>query len=449
MDLREAIRTQTMRRYQIQTITICFILCVVDGFEILMMAFVAPYLGREWNLGSVEIGFLLSASIIGTALGAILISPLTDKIGRRRLMIACLVGITIGMALSAAAPNLPALIIFRVFTGLGIGGIVSNLNILVSEYSSERRRGTALGLYGTGLPLGSALGGVVTTVLCTHFGWRSAFVFGAAVTAVLLLVVIRSLPESVDYLIEKRPKNALRQYNTIAARLGYPTATELPSAPPRPAHLIRHSLFTGVMLRRTVFLWAGYSCLVAAFYFANTWTPKLVTDATGDVSTGATAGVLVSVGGVAGALLFAGLSLVIQPRHALILLMCGGALSYIGYASGYHVVALAMLLAVAVGIFTTGGMAGFYAVSPSVYPAAARGTGVGWMIGCGRTISILAPILTGYLLDLGWTPNGLYMAFSAVLVSAGTAVWLLDVTFRSHANPPIADARQPEVAREP
>ena len=76
MDLREAIRTQPMRRYQIQTITICFILCVVDGFEILMMAFVAPYLGREWNLGSVEIGFLLSASIIGTALGAILISPL-------------------------------------------------------------------------------------------------------------------------------------------------------------------------------------------------------------------------------------------------------------------------------------------------------------------------------------------------------------------------------------
>ncbi|ROZ52904.1 MFS transporter [Rhodococcus sp. WS1] len=431
MDLREAIRTQPMQRFQITTIALCFVLCVIDGFEILMMAFVAPYLGRDWNLGSIELGYLLSASIIGTALGAIAVSPLSDRVGRRRLMIWCLAGITLGMTLSALAQDMQQLLIFRVFTGLGIGGIVANLNILVSEFSSDKRRGTALGLYGTGLPLGSALGGLVTTLLSTHFGWRAPFVFGAIATAALFFLVIKALPESVDYLIEKRPKNALAQYNAIASRLGHPASTALPAAAPRAQHSIRTGIFSGVMLRRTFFLWSGYSCLVAAFYFANTWTPKLITDSTGDVNLGSTAGILISVGGVAGALVFAALSLVIRPRHALIILMVGGAISFVAFANGYHVVAMAMVLAACVGMFTTGGMAAYYAISPPVYPAATRGTGVGWMIGCGRTVAIVAPILTGYLLDAGWAPKNLYLLFSAAIFFAGVAVFLLDLSFRT------------------
>ncbi|MCJ0906282.1 MFS transporter [Rhodococcus sp. ARC_M6] len=444
MDVREAIRTQPMRRYQISTIAICLILSMIDGFEILVMAFVAPHLGKSWDISSVEIGYLLSAGIIGTALGAIFISPLADKIGRRKLAIWCLVGITVGMALSACAVNVPQLVAFRVFAGLGIGGLVANLNVLVSEFSSDKRRGTALGIYGVGYPLGGAVGGAISGVLISVFDWRSAFIFGAVITAIMLVVVVKTLPESIEFLIEKRPTGALTAYNQIADKLGYARSTELPTPIRATERVVRDGLFKGIMLRRTIFLWVGYSCLIASFYFANTWTPKLLSDATGDSNMGVTAGVLVNVGGVIGSIIFAGLSIVLRPRIVTALLMFGGVLAFVGYATGFHIVALALALAVLVGIFANGGITGFYAISPPIYPAAARGTGVGWMIGCGRTVSIIAPILTGYLLNGGWTPKSVYMMFGGVLVVAGIATLLLDATYRGRSENP----ETPEASRE-
>ena len=84
-------------------------------------------------------------------------------------------------------------------------------------------------------------------------------------------------------------------------------------------------IFGGKMLGRTLLLWSGYACLMAAFYFANTWTPRLVItyltnpanggmDAKAAQAIGNNAGVLVAVGGVVGALLFALLARRIHPR---------------------------------------------------------------------------------------------------------------------------------------
>lgn len=448
MDIREAIRTQPMRQYQIQTIVICFLLCMVDGFEILIMAFVAPHLSDDWNLSSVEVGYLLSAGLIGTAVGAFALSPLADRYGRRPMTIACLVVITIGMALSTIAADPGQLIAFRAFAGLGIGGLVANLNILVSENSSDRRRGLALGLYGAGLPGGVALGGAISGVLISQFGWRSAFLFGTIVTAILLVVVIRAMPESIEFLVDKRPKNALAKYNAIAGKLGYEPAQELPEpVAAKNVRGVKGGLFAGIMRRRTIMLWIGYSCLMASFYFVNTWTPKLLTDATGDSGMGTTAGVLINVGGVIGALIFASLTLILRPRIVNTLLLLGGAIVFVAYANGFEIVALGMVLAVFVGLTANGGVAGFYAISPSVYPAAVRGTGVGLMIGIGRLVSIVAPIVTGYLLGAGWTPQGLYVLFGAVLVVAAVFMFGLDRSYRGRSeNPETPDAPATQVS---
>src|SRR5690349_2085584 len=154
MDLREKILEQPMRRFQISVIATGIILTMIDGYEILVMAFVAPHLAKAWRLGPMEVGYLLSAGIFGMALGAAFISPLADRIGRRRHIIVCLALITLGMGLSALATNVPQMVAFRAFAGLFIGAIVSSLNILVAEYSSDKRRGTVMGVYGMGLPAG-------------------------------------------------------------------------------------------------------------------------------------------------------------------------------------------------------------------------------------------------------------------------------------------------------
>ena len=101
----------------------------------------------------------------------------------------------------------------------------------------------------------------------------------------------------------------------------------------------------------------------------------MISDATGNPSLGGTTGVLIAFGGVLGALLFAGLSLAMRPRMATVLIMFGGAIAYVLYANYFHSVAVALTLAVFVGVFANGGVAAFYAISPFVYPTVVRGSG--------------------------------------------------------------------------
>ena len=162
----------------------------------------------------------------------------------------------------------------------------------------------------------------------------------------------------------------------------------------------------------------------------------MLADASGDPALGVRTGVLIMVGGVLGALLFAGLSLKIRPRLVTVLILVGGAMAFALYAAQFQNVTVALVLAVFVGVFANGGIAAFYAISPFVYPTAARGTGVGLMIGFGRAVAILAPIFTGYMLKGGWTPQIAYQFFSAVLVAAAIATLLLDRSYRNRSENP-------------
>ena len=445
MELREAIHTRPMRRLQIAVIALCILLTMIDGYEVLVMALVAPHLAKAWALGPVQVGYLLSAGVFGMAVGAAVISPLADVIGRRRHIIVCLVLIAVGMSLSAFAANIAQLLAFRAFAGLFIGAIISSLNIVASEYSSDRRRGTVMGIYGIGLPLGSALGGAVTSPLIQQFGWRAPFAFGALLTVVAFVLVIVALPESIEYLIEKRPKRALEQYNRIATKLGCARAAALPATiTSRRMQVARTALFSDIMLRRTMCLWLGYACCIAAFYFSNTWTAKLIADASGDPALGIRTTVFIQVGGVFGSLVFAALSTSIRPRLATALILFGGAIAYVLYANELGHVDAALALALFVGLGANGGVAAFYAISPSVYATVHRSKGVGLMIAFGRGVAILVPIFTGYVLKAGWTPQDVYQVFGGVLLLAGVATVLLDRTYRGRSeNPDTPEAAEP------
>jgi benzoate transport len=432
MDIREAIKNRPMQWQQIVVVVICVLLTMIDGYEIIVLPFVMPHLAKAWKLSPVEVGYLLSASVLGMALGAAIISPLADRIGRRAHILLCLVLVTVGMLLSARAENIRELLAARAFAGLFIGSLIASINVLVSEYSSDMRRGVVMGLYGIGLPLGSALAGSVVGPLIASYGWRAPFAFGGLLTLAMTALVFLMLPESAEYLIERRPKRALEKYNKIALRLGHPQSTALPDASRRrdgPALTVAaKSIFGGVMLRRTACLWLGYAGLIAAFYFANTWTAKLIADATGSLAYGVRVGTLIMIGGVIGSLLFAALSLRIRPAIVTALILTGGAVVYTLYAAYFRNIALAIPLSMLVGVCASGGVCAFYAISPQIYPAIVRGTAVGLMIGFGRAISVAVPIWTGYMLTLGWTPSMLYRVFGGVLGAAAVFILFLDRT---------------------
>lgn len=425
MDVLADIRSSKMTPLQIRAIATALGLIILDGFDIAVMAFVATSMSAEWGVGPGTLGVLLSASLFGMAAGALLFSPFGDRYGRRPLTTLSMVIVSIGMIMAVFSPGVGTLIVARVITGIGIGAM-SQLNAYVSEFASNRRRGTVVGIYATGFPIGATLAGLVSGPLIASAGWKSVFVVGAVLSVAMLVVAWALLPESIDFLVARRPRNALARINALLNKMGRDSLTELP---PQVAGDRSNSgvagIFVGATGIKTLMLWGGYACLMMAYYFANSWIPKLVSESTGDPQMGTTVGTVLNLGGIIGSLLFALVAIKWIPRDILTITLFLGAVGYAVYGMTFGVGWVAIALGVGLGVVAVAGVAGFYAVAPTVYPASLRGTGVGWMVGVGRLVSIAAPMGTGLLLDSGWTAGDLFYLMALPLLIGSICIVVL------------------------
>ena len=431
MDLRDAIRKNPMTRFQWVVVAICILLTMIDGYEILITSYTLPALTEHWGLDKGEQGLVASFGTLGMGVGAVFLSPIADRIGRRRHILASLALIVVGMVASGLAPTFGSFLAFRFFGGLFLGAIVPSVSVLVAEYANQRRRGTVMGVYGIGLPLGAAIGGFLSVQLIDSFTWRGPFFFSAVVTAVLLLVAAAVLPESVGYLVEKRPAGALAAYNRIAARIGVPGAAALPEQRAAEASTtFAGGMWRGIMLPRTVLLWLSYALMIGAFYFANGLTAKLVTETTGNPDFGIRAQALVATGGVLGALGFAVAARKLHPRLVTAVIGALGFVVFFAFAANFTDRTMVLVLAVLVGVAVNGGVAAYYAISPSIYPLAIRAAAVGMMMGVGRIVAFFAPNIATFLQERGFTPEDLYRLYGVVLLVSGITVAALHATYR-------------------
>ncbi|WP_248765014.1 MFS transporter [Pseudomonas protegens] len=426
-DLKQRVDQGPMGSFQCLAIGICIVLNMIDGFDVLVMAFTAASVSAEWQLNGAQIGLLLSAGLFGMAAGSLFIAPWADRFGRRPLILFCLLLSGVGMLLSAGSQSPLQLALLRGLTGLGIGGILASSNVIAAEYSSRRWRGLAVSLQSTGYALGATLGGLLAVWLLTHWGWRSVFLFGGIVTLLVIPLVLLWLPESLDFLLARRPADALARINRLAGRLGHPQLLQMPPAAVREqgAGSGFGQLFAGPMRRTTLLIWLLFFLVMFGFYFVMSWTPKLLVAAGLSAQQGITGGVLLSVGGIFGAALIGGLSSRWPLTRVLSLFMlvtAGLLVLFVGSASS---IAAALGLGLLIGLFANGCVAGLYALSPVVYDASVRATEVGWGIGIGRIGAIVSPTVAGVLLDAGWQPLHLYAVFAVVFVLAAACLLLL------------------------
>lgn len=427
VDLKHRVDSGPMGRFQCLAIGICIVLNMIDGFDVLVMAFTAASVSAEWGLNGAQIGFLLSAGLFGMAAGSLFIAPWADRFGRRPLILFCLTLSGIGMLLSALSQSPLQLALLRGLTGLGIGGILASSNVIASEYASKRWRGLAVSLQSTGYALGATLGGLLAVWLLSHWGWRSVFLFGGAATLLVIPLVLLWLPESLDFLLARRPANALVRVNRLAGRLGLPALSELPAPVLREAGAATgfRQLLVPAMRRTTLVIWLLFFLVMFGFYFVMSWTPKLLVAAGLSAQQGITGGVLLSVGGIFGAALIGALASRWSLTRVLALFMLTTAALLVVFVGSGSTITAALGLGLLIGLFVNGCVAGLYALSPVVYDASVRATGVGWGIGIGRIGAILSPIVAGFLLDGGWQPLHLYGVFAGVFVIAAGCLLLL------------------------
>jgi benzoate transport len=415
-DPRTLLAESPMTWRQVLVVGITLWLTALDGFDVLAISFAAPGIARDWGIDRGALGVVLSMELIGMGIGSVVIGGLADQFGRRYTILGCMSIMAAGMAMAAYAHGVYDLSVWRVFTGLGIGGVLAASNAVAAEFSNVRRRDLSVSVMAIGYPLGAIGGGVVVAVLLKQHDWRIVFQFGAVMTALCVPIVLWGVPESVVWLCYRQPARALERVNRGLAQLGYPPVAVLPPVPDRSARKVSFAgIFRPELATTTVLLTLTYFLHIMTFYFMLKWVPKIVVDMGFAPSAAARVLVWANVGGATGGA-FLGL---MSQRFAVkgltigLLVLSTAMVALFGHQQA-SLGGMSLICALT-GFCTNGGIVGIYAVLARAFPTEMRATGSGFALGTGRGGAMLAPIVAGYLFQAG---HGLQ--FVALIMSGGS-----------------------------
>jgi benzoate transport len=399
-DPRQILDQSEMTRAMIIVVIITVFLNAMDGFDVLAISFAAPGIASEWGISNAALGFVLSAELVGMAIGSIFLGGVGDKIGRRPTVLGCLAVMALGMFMATTAGSPIVLCIWRVLTGLGIGGMLSVTNATVAEFSNNKWRSLCISFMVIGYPLGGVFGGdIAQRWLLVNFDWRSVFYFGAVVCAAMIPFVYFLVPESVHWLTRKQPENALDRINHSLSKLGKQSVAALPEINSEEQKKSVGDIFSKTLIVTTLLVTAAYFLHITTFYFILKWTPKIVADM--GFAAAAAGGVLkwANIGGALGGMTFGILTarFGLKPLTIAILVLTFVGVTVFGRTPA-DLDRMALLAAIA-GFFGNAGVSGLYSIVAYAFPTHVRATGTGFVIGVGRAGAVLAPILAGFLFD--------------------------------------------------
>jgi benzoate transport len=398
-DPRETLAKSPMCWLQILAVAITIGLNALDGFDALSMSFALPGVAKEWGVKPGALGILASMGLAGMAVGSLCLGGVADRLGRRKTTLGCLILMTFGMFMATTAKSTVDLSVYRVITGLGIGGLLAAINAIAAEFSNARRRDLSVAIMSIGYPLGAVFGGMVVQQLLKTHDWRSVFYFGGAVTAVFIPLVFLFVPESVHWLVRKQPAGALERVNETLARMGHAAATALPVIAPDVRKRSFTDIFAPAYLAITILVSVTYFFHVTTFYYIATWAPKIIVNMGYTASQGAGVLVWANVGGALGGTILGVLSHRFALKPLTMTMMFLGCAAVIAFGQSPHELLPLSVLIVISGFFTNAAISGMYAIFAKAFPTHVRASGTGVAIGIGRGGSVIAPIIAGYLFE--------------------------------------------------
>lgn len=408
-----------------RVIALCIAINMLDGFDIMAMAYTAPSIGKAWTLSPEQLGMLFSVGLAGMMIGSMVIGLLADRTGRRPMILACLAIGAGGMFAASQAPGLLPLGLARFLTGLAIGGILPCINTMVAEFARPQTRSMAVSLMQAGFAVGASAGGFLAVVLLKLWGWHAVFLCGAVLTALLVPITYFAMPESIAFLARQPARTT--EFQTLLARLGEgepASAAVAAQSEPKPGLRALGQYRVPLLLIFTIW----FLC-VMAFYFLNSWVPKILADGGLGEGQAVAAGAMLTAGGVISALTLGWLSLRRSIVHIVAAATLGSALMTGLFGQIPSQLLLLLAGAFVLGLLTNATQIGIYALVPGLFPPAVRAGATGLAIGMGRLGSVVGPWLAGSLLAAGWAAPSLFFLMAlpylgAALLMLGLRGWL-------------------------
>ncbi|MDX1404322.1 MAG: MFS transporter [Woeseiaceae bacterium] len=423
-DIRQLIEEGKLTTLQVTVFLVCITMNMLDGMDVLVIAYAAPAISADWSTPPQTLGTIFSAGLLGMTAGAMFLAPIADRIGRRNMIMICVLVMGVGILATAYVQTENQLIFLRFASGLGIGSMLATAATMAAEYAPNRNKNFIVSFVLSGYPLGATLSGFAAASIIPEYGWRAMFIAAGSATLVALPIVWAFLPESIDFLVKAKPRNALERVNQILKKMGHGARDELPAAPPEAKQASVKALFTHGRQMSTVWLWIAFFTSFVSLYFLTSWIPKLAESTGLSLSLAIYAGTVFNLGAYFGILSQGWLSQTFGLRRVISLFLIATAvlMCIFGYVSQSWLI---LLLFGLIGYGVQGGFVGFYTVAARMYPTEIRNTGIGWGIGAGRIGAIVGPKLGGTLIGMGLTLTVNFIIFSVPLVIAAVAARLI------------------------
>ncbi|MBU6378622.1 MAG: MFS transporter [Gammaproteobacteria bacterium] len=386
-------------------VLLCFLVAVLEGFDIQALGVAAPRMAPELGLTAGEMGWLFAIGSIGILFGASLGGRIADRYGRKPAFIVAVVVFGAFTLLMSVLSVFETLLVARFVAGLGFGAALPNMMALAVEVSPPSRRAFTTAAMFCGLPTGGALCASMTQWLPADFDWRSLFEIGGVLP--LLLV-----PAIALLMIETHRPAALAQGGRASSAA------------------LTHALFREGRARPTLLIWTILAPIMLVLYLILNWLPTLVASKGLSVTIAPLASMWFNLGGVAGALLLAP---IVDRRGFRLPITLGFAalgLALVGLSLARSVDAILVLSALA-GVLLMGANYSLYAVAAACYPMSVRGTGSGAAVAVGRIGSVIGPLIAGALLARGVSAETVILGLAPAAALAALATWALGRPSRS------------------
>ncbi|MBP7258238.1 MAG: aromatic acid/H+ symport family MFS transporter [Neisseria sp.] len=387
----------------------CTLIIIFDGYDLVIYGVVLPILMQKWQLDPVTAGALASTALFGMMIGAMLLGTLSDRFGRKKMIVLCIVLFSGFTALNGFAQTPLQFGVMRFIAGLGIGGVMPNVVALMSEYSPRRIRSTLVAVMFSGYAIGGMLSAVLGIWIVPQFGWQVMF-YLAVIPLLLLPLIWTQLPDSVAFLVRQGKIAEARKVLAALTGKPLPDDAELAVHQPQKTEQSLAALFSNNRALSTLMFFQAFFMCLLMVYGLGSWLPKLMTMAGYGFGSSLMFLLFLNIGGIIGAIGGGWLSDRFHPRPVLMLFftLAAVSLALLGFKS--HVAVLYFLVTVA-GATTIGSQILLYAYVAQFYPTAIRSTALGWSSGVGRIGAILGPVLGGALLAMQLSHQMNFLAF--------------------------------------
>lgn len=398
---------------------LCFVTIVFDGYDLVVYGSTVPTILKfqEWGVSPAQAGVIGSLALVGMLVGTLSVGILTDKLGRRRIMLACIAWFSTFMLLTAFAPSAEVFGVLRFLTGLGLGGVVPTCIALTVEYARKERRQIANAAMFSGYSVGGVSAALLAINLLPHIDFRVMYALGALPLVTLLPVAWKLLPESVAYLARQQRLEEARatadRYGLIYSDIVTAQDVQTGSDAPEPA---LKTLFTPTWVRSTILFALANFCGLLLVYGLNTWLPQIMRTAGFQLGDALTFLLVLNAGAIVGSISASILADRIGIRKVVTASFTLAFVAILMLSLQLPLAALLVVVAFAgLGSVGTQILVGGYCATH--YPQSLSATALSWSLGIGRIGAISGPLIGGMIAGMafGWQVNFYMFAAFAVI----------------------------------